>query len=87
MTRCLFVLLLLLPTLAYAESPEAEPSFRPSALGITPPLLERGTDLDQYVGRLIAIRGELHDTKIPTILGIDIAVPDETLRGKECYAI
>ncbi|MEW4566060.1 hypothetical protein AB1K70_26320 [Bremerella sp. JC770] len=81
------VLIVCINTSHADEKSNTENTFRPQAIGFTPPLLIKGTDLDQYVGRVIAIRGPLSDTKVPTILGIDVACPDDKLRGKDAYAV
>lgn len=88
-TRTIATVILILSTgIALADEPSpAGDSFRPKVLNFMPPLLTKGTDLDRYVGRVIAIRGELSQTKIPTILGIDVVCPDDKLRGKEAYAV
>jgi len=77
-----------------AESPAAEPEpiatqeperFRPGALGMQPPLLTKHEQLDKHVGQLVAIRGTVSNSKIATIIGVDVQ-PGE-LRGEECYAV
>ncbi|RCS44685.1 hypothetical protein DTL42_17335 [Bremerella cremea] len=62
-------------------------AFRPKALEMTPPLLTSGKEIRKYVGKLIAIRGKVSDTKIPDLLGVEIALPSHELRGKEAYAV
>ena len=88
-TRPAAILLLVLcaGTALADEASQPGDSFRPQVLNFTPPLLTKGTDLDRYVGRVVVVRGELSNTKIPTILGIDVACPDDKLRGKDAYAV
>lgn len=89
LTRTLAFLFLVACTgVSLADEPsETGDSFRPKVLNFTPPLLTESTDLDQYVGRVIAIRGQVSNTKIPTILGIDVVCRDDNLRGKDAYAV
>ena len=60
-------------------------NFRPDALGKTPALLTKHEQLDQHIGRFVAIRGTVSSTKIATIIGVDIDAGE--LRGKDCYAV
>ena len=52
---------------------------------MNPPLLTKGCQLDNHVGQLVAIRGIVSDSKLATIIGVDID-PGE-LRGIDCYAV
>jgi hypothetical protein len=36
------------------------------------PLVTNQSDLDFYIGKVITIRGEVTNTKIPTIIGVDV---------------
>ncbi|PQO37246.1 hypothetical protein DTL21_04665 [Bremerella cremea] len=54
---------------------------------MTPPLLTTGKEFRKYVGKLVAIRGKVSNTKIPDILGVAIAYPPGELRGQEAYAV
>lgn len=45
-------------------------------------IIESSEQLDKYVGKSITIKGVVTDTKIPTIMGIDIVSDDPNLRGK-----
>jgi len=42
--------------------------------------------LDQYVGEVITIQGVVSNTKIPTILGVDVGSFDPDLRGQLAQA-
>jgi len=44
--------------------------------------IESTKQLDKYVGKLITIKGTVTNTKIPTIMGIDILSDDPDLRGQ-----
>ena len=65
---------------------ETEDGFRPSALGITPPLLTKHEQLDDHIGQLVAIRGTVSKRKLPTVIGVDVYASFD-LRGDDCYAI
>ena len=45
-------------------------------------IIESTKQLDKYVGKLITIKGTVTNTKIPTIMGIDIYSDDPDLRGQ-----
>ena len=45
-------------------------------------IIESSEQLDKYVGKSITIKGAVTNTKIPTIMGIDILSDDPNLRGK-----
>ena len=60
--------------------------FVPGALGMTVPLITSHKELDNHLGRLVAIRGTISRTKIPTIIGVDIGNPKD-LTGVEGYAV
>ncbi len=60
-------------------------AFRPGALGMQPPLLTKHEQLDKYVGQVVAIRGIVSNTKIASIIGVDVEPGD--LRGEDCYAV
>ena len=95
-----FLLLLSFSLLAHsvgcqnATTPAAEPEiitpqepegFRPGTLGMQPPLLTAHEQLDKHIGQLVAIRGIVSNSKIATIIGVDIQPGD--LRGGDCYAV
>lgn len=44
--------------------------------------VENNEDLEKYVGELITIKGEVTNTKIPTLIGVDISSDSPDLRGK-----
>ena len=54
-------------------------------LGKDLPILTASSDLDQYVGKLVIIRGVVSNTKRPTINGVEIEPGD--LSEQEAYAI
>jgi len=60
-------------------------TFRPKALGVTVPLLTKGSQLPTHSGRLVAIRGVVSNSKRARILGVRISPGD--LRGQESYAV
>ena len=69
---------------------EKASKFEPGALGMKVPVLtvESFKDYDKYVGRLVAVRGTVSNTKIPRIAGVDVHVPDGIEREKDdCYAV
>ena len=43
-------------------------------------------ELGDYLGQLITIKGEVSNTKIPQILGVDVASDDPDLRGEIAIA-
>ena len=45
-------------------------------------IIESSEQLDKYVGKSITIKGAVTNTKIPTIMGIDILSDNPNLRGK-----
>lgn len=45
-------------------------------------LITDATELDTYVGQLVTIRGEVSNSKIPTIMGVDIQSDSPDLRGQ-----
>jgi len=50
-----------------------------------PSLLTKHEQLDDHIGQLVAIRGAVSNSKIATIIGVDIQPGD--LRGEDCYAV
>ncbi|MEL6109251.1 MAG: hypothetical protein AAFU85_24855 [Planctomycetota bacterium] len=50
-----------------------------------PPLLTKHEQLDKHIGQLVAIRGVVSNTKIATIIGVDVDPGDG--RGEDCYAV
>ena len=61
--------------------------FAPGALGMKVPVLISAASRDEYIGRLVAIRGTVSDSKIPRIAGIEVGLSDDKLRGQEAYAV
>jgi hypothetical protein len=45
------------------------------------PIVTNQSDLDLYIGKVITIRGKVTNTKIPTIIGVDVRSEDPDLRG------
>ena len=62
------------------------PGFAPAALGMEVPVLTVADHLDEHLGRLVAVRGPISDSKIPLIAGVEVKADDE-LRGQGAYAI
>lgn len=60
--------------------------FKPVALGSKVPVVTDNRELSDFDGRLVAIRGIVSNTKVPTVIGVDVRV-DDKLRGREAYAI
>ena len=54
--------------------------------GFEPVIVAHEEELDDYVGQLITIKGEVSNTKIPQILGVDVASDDPDLRGEFAVA-
>lgn len=52
----------------------------------TPVLLTSREKIDDNVGKLVTIKGEVTNTKIPSILGIDVESSEPDLRGKAATA-
>jgi len=51
-----------------------------------PAVLTDATQLDAHVGNLVTVRGEVTNTKIPTIIGVDVQSFDPDLRGQQAEA-
>jgi hypothetical protein len=68
------------------DTKQVQDDFRPRALGMEVPVLQPGAKRDDYVGRLVAVRGEVSDTKLANINGVRVNANLE-LRGKEAYAV
>jgi len=45
------------------------------------PIVTNQSDLDLYLGKVITIRGKVTNTKIPTIIGVDVRSDAPDLRG------
>jgi hypothetical protein len=45
------------------------------------PIVTNQSDLDLFIGKVITIRGKVTNTKIPTIIGVDVRSEDPDLRG------
>ena len=81
---CLTLLLLAGPAASVEPVPKGE--FKPQALGLEVPVLSEADDLREHVGRLVAVRGVVSDTKLPHIAGVEVKAGDE-LRAREAYAV
>lgn len=56
-------------------------------LGMDVPVLTDFNEVEQHVGRLVALRGVVTPgTKIPDLIGVEVKSPD-ALRGREAYAV
>ena len=81
-------LMVLAPAKADDAPPRPGTKFAPKALGMELPVIESEKELDKYVGRLVAVRGVVRNTKLPNIFGVDIRVADELRRSEsEVYAV
>ena len=71
--------------LAACESPASAPpaAFAGEAAVV---VLTDPDDLADHVGRWVTIRGEVSQTKLPTILGVDVALDAPALRGRRAQA-
>lgn len=67
-------------TSAPSKTQEAEPTMR------QPTVLERREELDAHLNELVTLRGEVANSKIPTILGVDVSSNEPDLRGQEAEA-
>lgn len=68
------------------RSPRPEKQFAPVALGMDVPVITFADERDEYVGRVVAVRGVVSDTKLAFIVGVEVDASDE-LRGREAYAV
>jgi hypothetical protein len=51
-----------------------------------PTVVTNADELDKYVGKLITLRGEVSNSKVPTILGVDVSSDEPDLRGQTAQA-
>lgn len=51
------------------------------------PILTSNDQLDAHVGQVVTVRGMVTNTKIPTIIGVDVFTFDPDLRGKYAEAM
>jgi hypothetical protein len=65
---------------------EKEAPFAPGALGIKVPVITDAKQRDEFIGRLVAVRGVVKEGKRTSICGVAINCPKE-LQGKEAYAV
>lgn len=47
------------------------------------PVLTDTADRDEFIGTLVTIRGKVINSKIPTIIGVDVRSSDPDLRGQQ----
>lgn len=75
--------------MAMAEpATKADKGFAPKALGMDVPVVTSADDLDKYVGRLVAVRGTVSNTKLQCIVGVFVKAPDDLrTREAEAYAV
>lgn len=73
-------------TIAEEASTGSEMKFAPGALGMAVPVITSAKDRDKYVGRLVAVRGIVSESKLAFIVGVEVKATDE-LRGREAYAV
>jgi hypothetical protein len=57
------------------KTPPTTPTSTPTPAPTATPVLTDPADLDRHVGQLVTLRGTLTRTKIPTLLGVDVAGP------------
>jgi hypothetical protein len=50
------------------------------------PVLTRHAQLDAHLNELVTLRGEVSNSKIPTLLGVDVSSDEPDLRGQEAEA-
>lgn len=51
-----------------------------------PPVLTLREQLDAHVDELVTLRGEVSNSKVPTIVGVEVGSDDPDLRGEEAEA-
>lgn len=84
---CVWAIFFGLPMTGCHKDSESLPT---SKLSTTIPLVspKSGDDLEQFVGKLITIRGKVSNTKIPQIEGIDVDIEALFLNEEDvCFAI
>lgn len=64
----------------------APPPAPPTASAPRPTVITRPSQRDTHVGRLVTLRGVVANTKIPTLVGVDVASDAPDLRGKPAEA-
>jgi hypothetical protein len=88
--RELFLLVagpLLLCLIGSAAGEDKEAEFAPGALGLKVPVITDAKQRDEFVGRLVAVRGVVQGGKVYYLCGVEVNCPDEELLGKEAYAV
>jgi hypothetical protein len=72
-----------------ANPPEgSDKKFVPIVLGMEVPVITSTDDRDQYVGRLVAVRGSIHNAKLTSIVGVWVDAPDDLRHSEaEAYAV
>jgi hypothetical protein len=51
------------------------------------PIITDKDHLDEYVGQLVVVQGVVTNTKIPTIMGIDVCSDSPDLRGQSAIVV
>ena len=57
-------------------------SAHPAAVLLTDRDVLSTSSLDDYVGRMVTLRGRVTETKIPQVLGADVRLSSDALRGQ-----
>lgn len=55
---------------------------RPAPVLLTDREVSSTSSLDDYVGRMVTLRGRATETKIPQVLGADVRLSSDALRGQ-----
>jgi hypothetical protein len=79
-------LVLLVACLCVGQSLAEDKDFQPGALGLKVPVITDARQRDEFVGRLVAVRGVVREGKLTSICGVEITCLNE-LQGKEAYAV
>jgi len=74
------------PLVTPSSSPQASAATAVQAPSAMPQVITSADQLDSFVGEIVTIRGPVSDSKVPTILGVDIASDDPDLRGQQAQA-
>lgn len=75
-------------TTAGDPAPRPDKKFAPVALGMEVPVITSTDERDKHVGRLVAVRGTISNTKRSCIVDVEVDAPDELrLREAEAYAV
>lgn len=66
--------------------PGARPLLQTTPANAAPILVTRAEQVKDAVGQLVTLQGEVGNSKIPTILGVDVESFDPDLRGQQATA-